>query len=118
MTNATENNLTRNPTLSPEFDIMDSYDSNAKFDFWNQNNANAPEKDVNRQLWYDVLKQGLQDFMEYDTNTYEFRDAFNWFFNEPKLQVGSFYWICQELDIEKNTIIKRLTKFAKINLKI
>ena len=67
-------------------------------------------------LWRAVLEQALWDYKEairvkrYD---HEFKEVFNWFFNETHDRVGSFNFVCDSLFICNTMILKSLIKYTK-----
>ncbi len=68
-----------------------------------------------KYLWYKVLYQALEDYKLLYTQpeTQEFKDIFDWFFNNPYNCTGSFIYICDILNIEKENILERLLKWSK-----
>lgn len=69
-------------------------------------------------LWEAVLGQALWDYREairlkrYD---HDFKEVFNWFFNDNCDELGSFRYICDTLDINNNIIIRCLVRWTKEN---
>ena len=81
-----------------------------------------PQKVISQEfsdLWRAVLEQALWDYKEgirikrYD---HEFKEVFNWFFNETHDRPGSFNFVCDNLFICNTMILKSLIKYTKENM--
>jgi hypothetical protein len=70
-------------------------------------------------LWEAVLGQALWDYKDHIRfkryEHIEFKEVFDWFFNENCDELGAFRYICDTLDINNIKIIHSLVRWTKEN---